>query len=83
MAVLQSTFFLGEVTEMKKFILMFVIMTLCVGMVIVATPQNTEAAVAQTYLRKVRGRDGRTRYAPDLRIWIFEDNLLMWRRQMA
>jgi outer membrane lipoprotein SlyB len=47
---------------MKKFILMFVIMTFFAGMVIVATPQSTEAAVAQTYLRKVRGRDGRIRY---------------------
>ena len=46
---------------MKKFILMFMIMTLFAGLVIVATPEPAQAA-AQTYLRKVRGRDGRIRY---------------------
>ena len=47
---------------MKKVILMFMFMALCAGMIVVATPQSTEAAAVQTYLRKVRGRDGRIRY---------------------
>ena len=38
------------------------IMSLFAGVIIVSTPQSTEAAAVQTYLRKVRGRDGRIRY---------------------
>jgi Predicted membrane protein len=41
---------------MKKFILALMVMSLCWGMVIVMTPTRTEA---QTYLQRVRGRDGR------------------------
>ena len=41
---------------MRKFILIFMIMALFSGMVIVATPTSVEA---QTYLQRVRGRDGR------------------------
>jgi outer membrane lipoprotein SlyB len=47
---------------MKKVILMFMIMSLFAGLVILATPEQAEAAAVQTYLRKVRGRDGRIRY---------------------
>ncbi|MGI8812398.1 MAG: hypothetical protein ACR2IH_07700 [Pyrinomonadaceae bacterium] len=45
--------------KMRKFIFVFVIMTLFAGVVIVATP---ETAQAQTYMQRVRGRDGRIHY---------------------
>ena len=38
------------------------LMSLFAGFVIIATPEQAQAAAAQTYLRKVRGRDGRIRY---------------------
>lgn len=44
---------------MKKLILMFMIMSLFAGFVVVATPVPVPA---QTYLRKVRDRNGRIRY---------------------
>ena len=44
---------------MKKFILMFMMMSLFAGLVVVATPEPVQA---QTYLRKVRDRNGRVRY---------------------
>lgn len=44
---------------MKKLIYLFVIMTLFAGTIIVATPQTVDA---QTYVRKIRDRNGRIRY---------------------
>lgn len=46
---------------MKKVLIVFMMMFVMAGMVVVATPVETEAAQS-TYLRKVRGRDGRIRY---------------------
>ena len=46
---------------MRKFIITFTMMALFVGIVPLAMPVNVEA---QTYLRKVKDRYGRTRYVP-------------------
>lgn len=45
---------------MKKFLILFAIMSLFAGMVIIATPIDAQAQ--SYYVRKVRDRYGRTRY---------------------
>jgi len=45
--------------KMKKTVFLFVILTLFSGMFMFASPTEVSA---QTYMRKVVGRDGRTRY---------------------
>ncbi|HLA94779.1 MAG TPA: YMGG-like glycine zipper-containing protein [Pyrinomonadaceae bacterium] len=45
---------------MKRSIILFIVLTLFSGMVIFSAPQSVEAQ--STYLRKVRDRNGRTRW---------------------
>jgi len=44
---------------MKKALILMIMMTLFAGMIVFATPAATNA---QTYLQRVRGRDGRTHW---------------------